>query len=414
MAAAVGGALGLGLYLLSSPVALAVFHKPELRPVLAFAAVAIPLRVLLAVAAASTRASQRMAHAVLTEDAGQPAANLLLLAAFAWLLGLGLGEALWAMVVSLALAALAALLLVRRLLPRPASPTQALSARAGSLLRFSLPASAAATCAIVLIWTDRLMVGAFRPAAELGLYQAASQTSLLFAIILSGFGAIFPPMMAALHRDGGIDRIAALYRASTKWGLYLCLAPAVVLLLAPREVLTVMFGSSYTPAWMALVILTLGQLGNAATGQVGQLLVMTGHPGAWFAVSASALTANVVMNLLLVPRWGMLGAAVATAVCLAGMFVAGVWRVHRLLGLWPYHVRYLKGLAAALAAGGAVWSLGRLELSLVTVKLALLAIAAAVCFLVSLWLLGADREDSLAWAALRERLSMAGPRSRRP
>jgi O-antigen/teichoic acid export membrane protein len=78
-----------------------------------------------------------------------------------------------------------------------------------------------------------------------------------------------------------------------------------------------------------LVILCVGQLVNATMGSVSAVLNMTGNErDAMRSVFISA-TVNVLLNLLLVPRWGAVGAAIATSTTLI-VFNVMMWRLVRL------------------------------------------------------------------------------------
>ena len=88
------------------------------------------------------------------------------------------------------------------------------------------------------------------------------------------------------------------------------------------------FGAEFTTGRAALSILSAGQLINVAMGAVGLLLVMTGHErDAAKGIGIGALL-NIILNALMIPRWGLEGAAIANA----GSIIA--WNV--LLALWVY------------------------------------------------------------------------------
>jgi O-antigen/teichoic acid export membrane protein len=107
----------------------------------------------------------------------------------------------------------------------------------------------------------------------------------------------------------------------------------LVLILFGRWILAAVFGDEYAVGATALAILAAAQLANAAAGSVGQLLSMTGHErDAARGVALSALV-NVALNALLIPRWGMNGAAAASAASLITWNVLLAILVHRRLGL---------------------------------------------------------------------------------
>src|SRR5690606_19523202 len=78
-------------------------------------------------------------------------------------------------------------------------------------------------------------------------------------------------------------------------------------------ILGFLFGNQYEAAYLPLVILTVGQLGNALFGSVGALLNMTGHERDTLSGMFVALLANLLIGVLLIPDLGMVGAAIASA-----------------------------------------------------------------------------------------------------
>ena len=257
-------------------------------------------------------------------------------------------------VASFGMAMLLALYFVRRLYPRAFHWGDRRRALVWDLLRFSLPISLARTFTTLNIWIDRFILGFFRGAYDVGLYQAASQLSTIFAVILTAFNEIFSPMIADLHHRGDKERMRDLYAVATKWGLYACLPIIILIFFAPREIITAIYGEQYVSASTPLVILSIAQLVNLATGAVGTLLFMTGHQISWMRISAGAMIANLVLGSILGSRFGMLGVAISTSLSISAQFIIAVLWVRAKLDLWPYDARYLKGIIAAAVSAIAV------------------------------------------------------------
>lgn len=227
----------------------------------------------------------------------------------------------------------------------------------------------------------------------LGIYQAASQISMLFSFILGGFVTMFAPMIADLYERREIGRLEELYRLSTKWTLYLTVPLYLVICLASRELMTVVFGAEFAPGARALIILATGQMANVAMGTVGLLLIMTGRQTRWLLLSLVLLVVDLALNWLLIPRFGLPGAALATAVSLSALFIAGLLQVKAAVGIWPYDRRCLKLIVPALGVGAVALCI-RLAAALPPVVTLLLFVAASLgIFAAGLWLLGLDHED---------------------
>ena len=120
------------------------------------------------------------------------------------------------------------------------------------------------------------------------------------------------------------------------------------------EVLSALYGAEYRTAAVSLMILSCGQFVNIATGAVGSLLTMSGYPKRWLAITVAAVAANLGLNLILIPRAGIAGAAMATSLASLLLFSAALWQVRTKVGIWPYDRRYRKGAAAALVTAAVV------------------------------------------------------------
>ena len=154
-----------------------------------------------------------------------------------------------------------------------------------------------------------------------------------------------------------------------------------------------MFGSDYAAGWLPLLILSTSQMVNAGTGAVGLLLIMTGHQNRVFWISGFMLLANVILNLLWIPRWGMLGAALGTSCAVSGVFLLCLWQVKKILHLWPYDRRYLKGLIAASVTAAGLGLVNLLAHDWPFIILTSTVFVSVIIFVAVLTFLGLDSED---------------------
>lgn len=400
-----GGALIGCLVWVAAPwLAVSVFGEPDLTGVLRGLSLALALLAGLRVAASATRISQRIQYSVYAELIGQPAANLVLFLIL-FVMGERLMGAVAACTASYGMALLLALYYLFRLFPDALSSRTRPLFSAGPLIDFSLPVAFAGTMLSLNGWVGRLLVGYFRPAAEVGIFQASSQASVLFGLIVIGFNSILVPTIADLHRCEKWQMLDELFKVSTKWVLYLSIPPFLVIAFLPRELMTVLYGTRYESGAVPLLILSLGQLVNAATGAVGSMLAMTGHQSELLKISVSALAVNVVLSGVLIPRFGLAGAATATACAVAGVNFGAVLLAWRSIRLWPYDTRYRKGLLAAGVAAAALWLFLSTSVPTSVLRLSLASLIAMLVFGGVLLKLGLDAEDRELVATTRRRLS---------
>jgi O-antigen/teichoic acid export membrane protein len=261
------------------------------------------------------------------------------------------------------------------------------------ILGFSPAAWLAGAFAMLMIWIDRLVLGHFRPASEVGLYQAASQTTMLFEMILGSLSMTIAPMIVELHRRHAQHQVEELYRISTKWALYLTAPLFLLLAFAARDFVVVVFGAGYAAGWLPLTILLCGQLANVGTGAVGLLLLMTGRERGWLLLTLGGFSANLVLAIVLIPPFGIVGAAVSTAISTVAFFSLAVVQVFRQLDIFPYDRRFLKILAAAAVSACLLFVAHTMVQTTPLIWIAVVAVIGSGSFLTTLLMLGLDSED---------------------
>ncbi|HEX2698124.1 MAG TPA: oligosaccharide flippase family protein [Anaerolineales bacterium] len=402
--ALIGGLLlGCITFAISPWLANDVFGKSALEAVLKFFAAAFPLAAMLSIVASITRTRRSVKYAVLIQDLGQPLSALILLAVL-YLAGERLWAVLWSDASSYAFAIFLGIVFITRLFPFLFSRATVDLSMVPRLLSFSIPVAFGSIFSVLIFWVDRFFVGYYWPESEVGIYQVASQVSLLFAVILSGLSTILVPMFATYHHQNDRERLRTAYCIGNKWGLYLGLPVLVVFFLAPARAITTLYGGAYQAGWSPMVILLLGQTVNLATGASASLLIMSGQQGPWLKITAATLALDIALNIWLTPIFGIIGTAAATAISTAILYSSVLSTVRLKFGLWPYDFRYSKGILAACSAAGAVWLVGLMRFP----DPLLLIIQSAVSVLTFggiLFLLGLDDEDKVFLDVLRRRLA---------
>jgi O-antigen/teichoic acid export membrane protein len=370
-----------------------IFGKPELAPVLVPLALAVPCTGGAEVGRAALRAMGRALPSVASDSMLAP---LLRLVTGSWAVAVTPSPraAAIAYAGTEAVVLTVTLLLVWRALPRGgrAEPVP-------GLFRFSLPMSLNRVILYTNNQTEVVVLGILAPAATLGIFGVAKRLSMIIGALLTSVTVLFNPMVADLHHRGRIEELDRLFKTSTRWlftlGWPVCLAEV---LFAPAIVR--LFGKGFASGAVALVILALGQLVNVGTGTVSNLLAMAGRARLTLANSIAFLALSLALDLVLIPRYGLIGAAVANATAIAAVNLLRLWQIRRVLGIGPYDRRFLRPLFAGLAAG-AVAALVPLAgvggFPALGVRCALLGLG----YLGLLWVLGIEQEDrEVARAAL--------------
>jgi O-antigen/teichoic acid export membrane protein len=315
----------------------------------------IPLATITLVTLAATRALGTMLPTVAIENVGKPAIRLLLvlttLAAGAGIVAVTVS---WVVPVALGAAVAFQTLVVmgrrRGIRATPGAP-MGIRSLAGEFWRFSAPRGAAGIVEITLGWLDILILGAFLPAAEVGVYAAVSRTVVAALFVLRATNKAFQPRISALLAEDRRGQAQTLYQVATWWLMAASLPIYIALAVFPGFLLGI-FGEGFERGEAALLILALAMLINVSTGNVNAVLVMGGK-GIWNLLNSStALAINVVLNLILIPRIGLAGAAVAWAVSIVVPNLAALLQVRVFLGLRPFGDGFATIVAASALCFG--------------------------------------------------------------
>lgn len=293
---------------------------------------------LLAVVLGATRGLGSVTAFTALQHVALPLGRFALVSA-AILAGAGLMDVLRAWIVPLPLIAVVAVaVLVRKLARRadsravsPSSASVATGLR-GRFWGFSGSRGVAAAVEILLEWVDVLIVAAFRSPAEAGIYAVVSRSVRAGQVVHQAARIAVAPMVSAALARGDLAEGRRLYIVVTRamvllsWPFYLllaCFAPGVLAI----------FGAGFGPGSGALTIMSLTMALAAAAGMVQTVLLMGGKSSWQLADKSAALAVNVGLNLVLVPAWGIVGAAVAWAVTVVIDTALAAWQVHRGMGV---------------------------------------------------------------------------------
>jgi O-antigen/teichoic acid export membrane protein len=210
------------------------------------------------------------------------------------------------------------------------------------LILFSLPLLGTAVLGFILNSTDKLMLGGLKNAADVGLYSVAIGLSPFISFPLSVLVIVFIPVFSGLYARGLIDEMKRNYSILTKW-ICLCSLPLfMVFFLYPEPIIAILFGSNYVPAEFALRILSIAYIINNFSGPCGATLLALGRSQfIMFATLASAII-NVIFNALLIPSYGLIGAAIATGISVVSINLLRNWKIYSLNKIQPLSKNLLK------------------------------------------------------------------------
>jgi O-antigen/teichoic acid export membrane protein len=192
-----------------------------------------------------------------------------------------------------------------------------------------------------------VLLGTLDTVTGVGVFAIVSSINLVGRISYQSIIASVKPFLAELYSQGNIKQMGQLYQTTTRWTLMTNLPIFLIMVLFPEQLL-IIFGESFVVGASALAILAYAELANAGTGICGSIIDMTGYTQLKLVNSVVWVLLLSVTNVLLIPPWGVMGAAVATLISTTVINLLRVAEVWFLLRLQPYNRTFLKPVAAGV------------------------------------------------------------------
>jgi len=346
ISAGLGTATAVLIYHQAPRIALTLFHRGELSPIIRGLSPFIPFGISGMVLLGTLQGLKQIEKQVFIFDFLWPSVRLVLIIGFFLV-----GWKLYGLVAAVVLAVVVRFIVSFRVVSGQVSfwKPGTVPLPINELLFFSAPLFLANILSFALNWTDTLMLGYFREPAHVGIYMVSWRLSLIVSFPLAAFINIFNPMAAEYIGKGDEPSLQSLFQAVNHWILAISLPMAIIFFSFPGEILS-MFGKEFKGGTWVVKALVMGQLVNAASGPCGNVLIMKGWTWVNLINTSTMVAINFMLNLLMIPRWGMIGAALATSLSLSLVNILRALEVGVFLKITPYKLGYLKPLLFALLA----------------------------------------------------------------
>ncbi len=188
----------------------------------------------------------------------------------------------------------------------------------GPILIYSIPTFLTGMSYIIMNRLDVLMLGYFVESDIVGIYNISSRTSEIMVFFIGSMMTFFAPVIVELYAKKNLNKLSKYFELLSKWIITLTTPVFIVIIIFSKDLLSIV-GEAYIAGFLVLLILSFGQLINAATGPVGLVLKMTSYQNIDMFNGLIMLVSNTILNLILIPKYGMNGAATATVVSLIGI-----------------------------------------------------------------------------------------------
>jgi O-antigen/teichoic acid export membrane protein len=279
-----------------------------------------------------------------------------------------------------------------------------------AILAFSWPLMLMTVVNLAWQESETVVLGILAPSDQVGIYYASARMTTLLAVFLTAFSLIFAPVMGELYAKNEQQQLSSLLKTVTRWGFTLCL-PLFLLFFACSDQIVALLGPGFAMGAVVLPVLATAQLFNVITGPVGWSLIMSGRPKLNLLNSVLMLGLSFSLDLLLIPRYGIVGAAMGGALSIFLVNLLRLAEVYAILRIHPYNLSYLKPITAGFVAAIVVVGLRSAVTDLSPVAfLTLSALIVVLTFALTLLILGLEKDDRMVVEAIVRQLGRLVPR----
>jgi len=185
------------------------------------------------------------------------------------------------------------------------------------VIKTSWPMFLTSAMYLVVSQTDIVMLGAMTKPENVGVYAIVMKLGLAVNFILTSVNMVLGPKFAELYYRDDMQGLVSVAKKSSKLIFY-CTAPFLLVLIVLGKPILGFFGEEFIGGYMALIFIALGQFVNSICGSVGYFMNMTGNQKAFNKIVFFGALLNIILNLLLIPIYGITGAAIASflSVCM--------------------------------------------------------------------------------------------------
>lgn len=340
-----GVMLGAALFLLAEIISVNLFHEPQLTPLIRLISIVIPFLTLSEMLMFATRGFKKMEYSVIAENFVQLTLRLVLIVVLG-MIGLNPYLAVIVFGISDIAASIVLVFFLNKEFPLR-RPLNTARRDTREIYNFALPFWVSDLINTFRGHFQTILLGSLTTVTSAGIFAVVNKVNLLGHMSYRSIQTSSQPIIAELQSNGEWEQVGRLYKTISRWALTLNIPLILIMMLFPKQLLG-MFGSSFTEGSSALMILALAELAIVITGMSGPIIDMTGHNKLKMVNSVTQVIISLGMNILLIPRWGLLGAALAALISIAFINFLRMIEVYFLYRMLPYNLSLLKPLTAGL------------------------------------------------------------------
>jgi O-antigen/teichoic acid export membrane protein len=340
--------LSASIFLSSEFIATAIFESAELTSIIRIFSLAIPFGVVTKISLDVTKAYKTAKYYVWIRQIGQ---NIIQLVAAVGLILLGykVSGAAGGWLIGAVGGGIISLYIMEKKFGPLLFSTKGDTREYRKIFRYSYPLILAGAIGSILGWTDTFFLGYYMQETQVGLYNAALPTAMLMLIPYQALAAlVMPSMSEVIERDD--KDLTKLLKTLTRWTFTLSFPAFCLMFLFSDQVLHILFGAEYTKAATSLTILAFGYLYSTSVGHLDSVIKAIEKTKILYKNAAINFVVNIGLNILLIPQYGIMGAAIATSASIIFANTLLLAEVYYFRKTQPFSFDSIKPVIAALSA----------------------------------------------------------------
>lgn len=304
--------MGVLLYLVSNVIAINIFHSPEMAHLLKMTAVCFPFIALQKTALGTLNGLRKMNYFALVniiQNVSVFALSIILVILFK----MNVTGAVLGFVAPTIFVSLFSLYFIKDFFEVPSKLFDTVSRE---LSWFGFYVVLTNSVGLILVQIDSLLIGYFMDETEVGYYAVAVVLVQGITLLPSAIQRVTTPAIAAYHGKGEYESIRKLIKNTMLKTFLVTVFLSVLLAVFGKFLIGFLFTEEFLPAYIPLLILLIGYTIYALTISVGGALSSIGKVNIAFRISALCALINIALNITLIPKFGIIGAAGATSISL--------------------------------------------------------------------------------------------------
>ena len=184
----------------------------------------------------------------------------------------------------------------------------------------------------VLQWAPLFMLGVWASSEDVGVYGAAMRAAMLVSFMLFAINNILGAKFAELYALGDMQALGQTARRSALL-VTLLASPIFLIFIVGGKWIMAIFGPEFVSGWRVLAVLTVGQFISTLAGSVNLILNVTGNEHILRNITFLSAIALILACVILIPLYGLIGAAIATAAATVFVNLAAAYAVWAKCGI---------------------------------------------------------------------------------